>query len=165
MGSSGEEGWRRELAELPARPGTERAAFLMELGWSRAGRPTPGLRTFLDDPEALVRVAAAQAVWQTAGNPRELGRLVAVLVDGLGSDDEDLALTAGTALVQMGQAAVAPLVRLFDKRGEKDARIVRVVSEIAGAEAERFLERAARSPRPEAAEEAREGLRAIAEED
>ena len=165
MGVPDDEEVRRELAALPARPAAERAGYLMALGWSRPGRPTPGLEPFLDDPEPLVRVAAAQARWQTAGDAGDLDRLVGILVEALVGSDEELALVAGTALVNMEEAAVAPLVRRFAERGEKDALIVRVLGEIAGDEAEGCLRQAAGSSRADVAAEAREALAAIAEED
>ncbi|MCH9651559.1 MAG: hypothetical protein K0U98_25255 [Deltaproteobacteria bacterium] len=164
MSSKTHEDLRLRLAALDSMTESQRAAVLIEVGWERLGQPTPGLLPFLEDPALLVRISAAQARWQTAGNPEELDRLVGILVEGLCSEDEDLALAAGTALVQMEEPAVAPLIHSFQTSGENETRIVRVLGEIGGPEAVKFLEEAARSDHSEVAEEAREALLELAEE-
>jgi len=154
----------RQLAQLAHQPVHERAAKLTELGWSHPGRPLPGLLPFLEDSAPLVRVAAAQARWQTAARPEELDRLVRILVESLGQEDEELALTAGTALVNMEEAAVAPLIESYNQEGGEQALVVRVLGEIGGDEAIAFLGRVTDSPDPAVAREATEGLQALAEE-
>jgi HEAT repeat protein len=154
----------RTLAALATKTESERAAYLMELGWSRSGQPTPGLLSYLEDPALLVRMAAAQARWQTERKAEELEGLVEILVEGLASGDEELALTAGTALVNMEEAAVAPLLGAFQKRDAPQALIVRVLGEIGGKKAMIFLRQVAYASDPEAAAEAREALDALAEE-
>jgi len=161
---SDEEAIERELAELGSRPAPERAEVLTALGWSRIGRPTPGIEPFLDDPDPQVRIAAAQAVRQTGQDDEALGRLVEVLVEELCGGDEETALMAGTALVNMEDAAVAPLIRQFVDRGEKDPLVVRVLGEIAGEEAVSFLRDASCSADADVVREAREALAAIDKE-
>lgn len=168
---------RRQLSELPSLNEGQRAGFLIELGWSRTGRSTPGIRPFLSDPAPLVRIAAAQALWQTQRDTADLEELVTVLIDGLcqthqpGPDepglDEDLSLMAGTALVQMEDAAIGPLIRQFRDRGGRDALIVRVLGEIGDVEVETpsavrsFLVEASRSEVDLVATEAKEALDAL----
>lgn len=164
MDGSDEEAIERELAQLASRPAPERAEFLAALGWSRLGRPTPGLEPFLDDSDPQVRIAAAQAVRQTGQDDKVLDRLVGVLVEELCGGDEDTALMAGTALVNMEDAAVAPLIRQFVDRGEKDPLIVRVLGEIAGEEAMSFLRDASRSTNADVVREASAALEAIEKE-
>ena len=148
----------RELAALHRRPAMERAAYLMELGWSREGQPTPELEPWLDDEDPLVRVAAAHACWQTGTLGDQASRLVNALAGGLLSGEEDLSLTAGTALSNMGRIAVQPLMRIFVERGEEDPLIVRVLGEIGGEEVIAWLQRAAGAESCEVAAEARAAL-------
>ncbi len=163
MSDARDDNVQHQLLALPGRPATERAEFLIEFGWSRAGQPTPGLAQYLTDPDLMVRIAAAHACWQTQPETEALDNLVAILAEGLDGHDEELALMAGTVLGNMGEVAVPALVRRFDERA--NPLIVRVVGEICGDEALRFLARAAQSPEPDIAEEAREALEAMAEED
>jgi HEAT repeat protein len=153
-----------DLARLSSRPVAERAVALTKLGWTRAGQPTPGIEPFLDDPELVVRIAAAQAHWLVNRDKGEIERLVGILAEGLESAKEDLPLAAGTALVNIGQAAVAPLIRWFEARGGSSALAVRVVGELGENEAIDFLRRTVLSDHPDIARESREALEALEEE-
>lgn len=164
MSTPQDEDIRQRLAALVSEAESQRAAILMEIGSSRLGRSTPGLLPYLEDPALLVRIAAAQARWQTEGNPEELDRLVGILIEGLTSEDEDVALAAGTALVQMEEPAVPALIQAFRASGDQEAMIVRILGEIGNPEAVKLLEEAAASPKEEVAEEAREALLELAEE-
>lgn len=165
MASSPPEDRASELAVLKDRPEADRAGFLFELGWNPTGVPAPGILPYLEDPSPLVRTAAAQARWQTSGDSTELPRLVEILVDPLTRGDEELALVAGTALVQMGEAAVEPLAKIFRSLEKEEPHIVRVLGEIGGNRAVELLEEASRSEVPEVALEAAEALQALARED
>ncbi len=164
MGSKSSEEIEVDLAELAEKADFERAAYLMELGWSRPGQTAPGLLPYLEDSALLVRMAAAQARWQTEGDAAELDRLVAILLAGLTCGDEELSLTAGTALANMGEAAATPLSRAFEKSGRSEPLIVRVLGEIGGEEAIEFLRGVKNSADPEVAEEAAEALEELAAE-
>ena len=164
MSDSADKEIANQLAALESQPPRERAAALMQLGWTHQGQPTPLIETFLEDPDAVVRIAAAQACWQTAADPAALERLVGIIADELSNDDE-LALMAGTALVNIGEAAVPMLIRRFSQDENKNPLVVRVIGEIAGDEALQFLQKASLLADMSIVEEAKEALEAIEEED
>lgn len=103
--------WRREAHDgVEVRRSVERreacARLLGEIGDRRAA---PLLRPELDDPELRVRLAVALAIAQLA--PESAGDdVVALLIDGLRSDDPLVADDHADALATLGPWAVAPIV-------------------------------------------------------
>lgn len=139
-----------------------RCRILLQL--AQLGVPLPEMKRYLDDSEPMVRVAAAQMRWQTGADREELTRLAALLGNELMDPDTEIALMAGTALVEMGEVVVPHLIRAFDEGSPIAPLVTRVLGEIGDAVAVEFLVDLEHSERPEVAGEAREALQALADE-
>ncbi len=146
---------QKRLARLAVGDAEERFQCLIELAEHDA--PLPEVVAHLDDPDPMVRVAAAQTRWQTSRDTAELPKLVRILIQGLVGDG-DLPLMAGTLLVQMGAAVVPELTRQLDRQDAAAPLVVRVLGEIGGSQAIASLRPLVDHPRSEVAQEARQAL-------
>ncbi|MCA9693157.1 MAG: hypothetical protein KC636_26410 [Myxococcales bacterium] len=153
------------LAALADEPPETRAATLMALAWEPQDAPL-AVEAFLADPSPLVRVAAAFARLRSGAPPRERDRLVEVIADVLCGDDEEHALAAGTALVELGELVTPILVRRCERTDAREPLIVRVLGELAGPDARACLQSLVEETRGSAAAraEARAALAALARE-
>jgi hypothetical protein len=104
------------------------------------------------------RLWAVQALWKRFGIEAAGRRLVRAL----GSDDEDLATTAGMLIVQGGRRTV-PLLREALARRENLPLVLRIAGDIGARELGPDIERFAGDRDPAVAEAARDALRLLAE--